>query len=277
MYGVQTTGKPVKIISKVAANQAAHYYEIQIDTKKNEPQILNGRRRRRGRSGGEKRRRRYRQARHSNGSISRTARGHHRAASPSSSAVGAAWTNTSNKRRSPIRTSPCTTSTRDECDRLSALGGSPAGRTEGNQAAPISAWSWAGSLRCLHDEPNATVSQFFDDHLLARDGARRAQDLPHGRKSRPASAPVASAARKRTRCTRPFKPRASPLRRPIASRPSARRLILKGLHQVVPGEFYAAATRPPAVYRGNPFQIEVGIAYGGQAPCSTSPRNCSAN
>src|SRR4051812_39235447 len=43
MYGVQTTGKPVKIISKVGANKPAHYYEIQIDTKKNEPQILNGR------------------------------------------------------------------------------------------------------------------------------------------------------------------------------------------------------------------------------------------
>ena len=42
MYGVQTTGKPVKIISKVGANKPAHYYEIQIDTKKNEPQILNG-------------------------------------------------------------------------------------------------------------------------------------------------------------------------------------------------------------------------------------------
>jgi DNA topoisomerase-6 subunit B len=41
--------------------------------------------------------------------------------------------------------------------------------------------------------------------------------------------------------------------------------ILKGLRQVLPGEFYAAATRPPAVYRGNPFQIEVGLAYGGQA------------
>src|SRR5690606_36048837 len=42
-------------------------------------------------------------------------------------------------------------------------------------------------------------------------------------------------------------------------------LILKGLHHVVPGEFYAAATRPPAVYRGNPFQIEVGLAYGAAA------------
>ncbi len=43
--------------------------------------------------------------------------------------------------------------------------------------------------------------------------------------------------------------------------------LLKGLHKVVPGEFFATATRPPAVYRGNPFQIEVGLAFGG-APAS---------
>ena len=48
--------------------------------------------------------------------------------------------------------------------------------------------------------------------------------------------------------------------------PIGEELILKGLRQVVPGEFYAAATRPPAVYRGNPFQIEVGLAYGGAPP-----------
>ena len=47
MYGVQTTGKPVKIISKVDAKKPAHYYEIQIDTKKNEPQDPQRPRRRR--------------------------------------------------------------------------------------------------------------------------------------------------------------------------------------------------------------------------------------
>ena len=31
----------------------------------------------------------------------------------------------------------------------------------------------------------------------------------------------------------------------------------------MPGEFFCAATRPPSVYRGNPFLIEVGLAYGG--------------
>jgi DNA topoisomerase-6 subunit B len=45
--------------------------------------------------------------------------------------------------------------------------------------------------------------------------------------------------------------------------PIGESLILKGLHHQLPGEFFCAATRPPAVYRGNPFLIEVGLAYGG--------------
>src|SRR5262249_33458249 len=48
--------------------------------------------------------------------------------------------------------------------------------------------------------------------------------------------------------------------------PIGEALILKGLHHQVPGEFYSAATRPPSVYRGNPFLIEVGLAYGGSSP-----------
>ena len=45
--------------------------------------------------------------------------------------------------------------------------------------------------------------------------------------------------------------------------PIGESLILKGLHHQLPGEFFCSATRPPAVYRGNPFLIEVGLAYGG--------------
>ena len=40
--------------------------------------------------------------------------------------------------------------------------------------------------------------------------------------------------------------------------------LLKGMHKQVQAEFYSAVMRPPAVYRGNPFQVEVGIAYGVQ-------------
>ena len=44
-------------------------------------------------------------------------------------------------------------------------------------------------------------------------------------------------------------------------------LVRDGLSKMVPGcDFYTAVTRSPAVYRGNPFQIEAGLAYGGQIP-----------
>jgi DNA topoisomerase-6 subunit B len=39
-------------------------------------------------------------------------------------------------------------------------------------------------------------------------------------------------------------------------------LILKGLKKEIDADFYVSSTRPASVYRGNPFQIEVGIAYG---------------
>lgn len=47
--------------------------------------------------------------------------------------------------------------------------------------------------------------------------------------------------------------------------PIGEQQILAGLKHLN-AEFYTALTRSPAVYRGNPFQIEVGLAYGGQLP-----------
>ncbi|HIE10566.1 MAG TPA: DNA topoisomerase VI subunit B [Kiritimatiellae bacterium] len=37
--------------------------------------------------------------------------------------------------------------------------------------------------------------------------------------------------------------------------------LLLGLKKEIQADFYTAVTRPPAVYRGNPFQIEVALAY----------------
>jgi DNA topoisomerase VI subunit B len=41
-------------------------------------------------------------------------------------------------------------------------------------------------------------------------------------------------------------------------------LILAGLRKEVEADFFTAVTRPPTVYRGNPFVIECGLAYGGK-------------
>jgi len=45
--------------------------------------------------------------------------------------------------------------------------------------------------------------------------------------------------------------------------PIGEELILKGLERI-DADFYTSVTRAPSVYRGNPFLIEVGVAYGGE-------------
>jgi DNA topoisomerase VI subunit B len=46
----------------------------------------------------------------------------------------------------------------------------------------------------------------------------------------------------------------------------------KGLRKEINAEFYCSTTRPPAVYRGNPFIIEVAMAYGGEQEADKSIR-----
>jgi len=40
MYGLLTTGRPVRITSRTSGRAQAHFYELQIDTKKNRPDII---------------------------------------------------------------------------------------------------------------------------------------------------------------------------------------------------------------------------------------------
>jgi DNA topoisomerase-6 subunit B len=44
--------------------------------------------------------------------------------------------------------------------------------------------------------------------------------------------------------------------------PIGEKQLLAGLRKEVEADFYTVATRPAAAYRGNPFQVEVGIAFG---------------
>jgi DNA topoisomerase-6 subunit B len=48
--------------------------------------------------------------------------------------------------------------------------------------------------------------------------------------------------------------------------PIGEALIERALRAEVQADFYAAVTRRPAVYRGNPFLVEVGLAFGGGMP-----------
>ena len=45
--------------------------------------------------------------------------------------------------------------------------------------------------------------------------------------------------------------------------PIGEELLIKSLKGEFEADFYTAVTRPPSVYRGNPFIVEAGVAYGG--------------
>ncbi len=49
--------------------------------------------------------------------------------------------------------------------------------------------------------------------------------------------------------------------------PIGEALLIEGLkRRFTKADFYVSTTRPPSVYRGNPFVVEVGLAYGGDLP-----------
>lgn len=50
------------------------------------------------------------------------------------------------------------------------------------------------------------------------------------------------------------------------------RNLLSGVCKEVKAEFFTATTREPAVYRGNPFQIEIALAFGGNLPGDEAAR-----
>jgi DNA topoisomerase VI subunit B len=264
MYGLLTTGKPVKIMSKVSARTPAHYYEIQIDTKHNRPEILNG-------------------------------RGEGVEISPNESGRkaiekhGIEWIESDHGTRVTIELEARYQRGRGSVDdyleqtaianpHVAIHYADPDGQQldyarvtnhlppEPREIKPHPYGIELGRLvAMLKDTKAPTISQFLV-HSFSRVSPAVARRICEGAKiSTRAStrkigrheADQVYQAIQKTKISAPATDCISPI---------GEELILKGLHQVVPGEFYAAATRPPAVYRGNPFQIEVGLAYGGSSP-----------
>jgi DNA topoisomerase-6 subunit B len=263
MYGLLTTGKPVKIMSKISKRAPAHYYEIQIDTKRNHPEILNGK------GDGQE----------------IPPNDHGRKAVEK---YGIEWIEADHGTRVTIELEARYQRGRGSVDEYleqTALAnphvtihyvdpdGSPWERPRVTDALPpepreIKPHPYGVELGMLvgmlKDTKAPTVGQFLI-HSFSRVSpavarricaAARLSVRANPRKCGRHEADAIYQAIQQTKISAP----ATDCLVPIGEE-----LVLRGLHQLVPGEFYVAATRPPAVYRGNPFSIEVGLAYGGAA------------
>jgi DNA topoisomerase-6 subunit B len=275
MYGMLTTGKPVKIVSMTSPRKPAHYFEIQIDTRRNMPEIINGKGEGEDIPAGEKGQKYI-------------------------TDHGIEWvSNYPNPELQPHRHHDVRSGTRvtielegryqrgrgsvDEYLEQTAIanphvtihyvdpdGGGTTDSRSTNQLPPepveikphpygielgqlvtmlkdTSAGSMAQFLTTSFSRVSSGVAQKICETAkistrasTKRIGRQEADSLYKAIQETKISAPA-------TDCISPI----------------GEALILKGLHHQLPGEFFCAATRPPAVYRGNPFLIEVGLAYGG--------------
>jgi DNA topoisomerase-6 subunit B len=271
MYGMLTTGKPVKIISKLSPKKPAHYFELQIDTKRNHPEIINGK----GEGVDIEAGRDFHERLQKHGIDWVT---HYAAAEgkePQEVKSGTRVTIELEGRfirgrgsvdeyleQTAIANPHVTLHYKDPEDNESSYHRSTTQLPpEPKEIKPHPYGIELGRLvTMLKDSHESTISAFLTDSFsrvsssVARKVCEEAKISTRANPRRIGRQEADSLyqAIQNTRISSP----ATDCLVPIGEQ-----LILKGLHHVVPGEFYCAATRPPAVYRGNPFLIEVGLAY----------------
>jgi len=273
MYGMLTTGKPVKIISKISLRKPAHYYEIQIDTKKNHPEILNGK--------GEgvdippnEAGRAYIE-RHGiewigeyeaeDGQPPQAVKSGTRVTIEMEAKYQRGRGSVDDYLEQTVIANPHVTLryTDPEGDCKTYRRSTNQLPAEPKEIKPHPYGVELGRLVTMLKETKApTLSQFLAGSFSRVSPAVARRICDEAKVSTRAStkrigrqeADALFQAIQRTKIKAPATDCISPI---------GEELLLKGLRQVVPGQFYCAATRPPSVYRGNPFQIEVALAYGG--------------
>ena len=276
MYGVLTTGKPVKIISKISQRTPTHYYEIQIDTKVNKPEILNGRGEGVDIPPGEKGAKYI--AEHG---IEWVAVNDQNQETTHGTRVTIELEGRFNRGRGSVDEYLEQTAIANPHVRLHYLDPEGQSRTferstdhlppEPKEIKPHPYGVELGRLMSmLKDAKASTMSQFLTTSFSrvsssvarkiceAAKVSSRAGTVKIGRHE----ADAIFQAIQQTKISPPATDCISPI---------GEELLIKGLHHVVPGEFYVAATRPPAVYRGNPFVIEAALAYGGTPTAQRVP------
>ncbi len=244
LYGQLTTGKPVRVISRTGEKKPARYFEIQIDTARNEPRVLANREVEWDRPYGTRVaieiEGRYQKGRTSvDEYLEQTA-----IANPHARFV---YVNPEGQTASFER-------------RVAELPRSP------REIKPHPYGIELGVLlKMMQDTKSHWLSGFLTSDF-SRVSPKVAAEICGKAGLPPTTKPrtiVGDAAERLYRAIQQTKIMNPPT---DCLSPIGEQAILAGLYKQIKGDFYTAVSRSPAVYRGNPFVIEVGLAYGtGQA------------
>jgi DNA topoisomerase VI subunit B len=242
MYGLLTTGKSIAVTSRTGNDKPAHYYEIQIDTRKNAPQIItdkvidwepeHGTRVEIELIGT------YKKGRHSVDDYIRQ-------------------TAIANPHCEIFYTVP------DTAETLHLERGSDSLPPEPREIKPHPYGVELGVLiRMMKETPARQLSAALQRDF-SRVSGRVAVDICKAASLNPNANPHTIVVHEAERLFKAIN--SVKIMNPATNclSPIGEEQILSGLKKEINADFYTAITRAPAVYRGNPFQVEVGLAYGG--------------
>src|SRR5215831_1418532 len=250
MYAQLTTGKAVKIISRTGPRAAAHFFEVQIDTKKNEPLVH------------ENKQIEWEQSRGTQVTLEVEGKYQKGRASVDE------WLEQTTIANPHVRLVYHTPEgeTKEYARTYHELPPSP------REIKPHPYGIEFGMLlKMLQDTRSQTVAGFLAADFcrvstqLAADMCKEAKVSPN-LKPRELKGAAAETLYRTIQNTKIMAPPTNCLS------PIGEKAILSGLYKQIKGEFYTAVSRPPAVYRGNPFIIEAGLAYGNRPGDQSKPQ-----
>ena len=246
MYGQLTVGKPLHIISRIKGDELASEMYVSVDTAKNQPDIHRKRRLEWDRPHGTR--------------VEMEMEGHYQKG-PHSIEVYLKQTAIANPHLTTIYQDPqgkevrFARSTNKLPPRPKEIKPHPYGIELGRLIQMLNNTASRTLLRFLMDEFSCvgrkTALQIIE--LARKQSDRELSDRSYPRHIAHAQATALHNAIRHTRIQAP---------RTDCIVPIGEKRLLEGLRKELEADFYTVATRPAAAYRGNPFQVEVAIAYG---------------
>ncbi len=248
MYGLLTTGKPVRIITRTGDKKPAHLFELVIDTKTNDPRVT---------------REEQIDWHHAHGTrVEIELEGAYRGGKQSVDAyVRQISLANPHAKLEYLPPSPAQTNGAILFDRVT--------KELPPETAEIKPHPYGVELGVLMQMFRDTQARNLRSCLqqdFSRLSARLADEIcerAHVKSNRRPHEITREEAEKLHRAIQATKIMAPPT---DCIAPIGEQLIERALRQEVQADFYAAVTRRPVVYRGNPFLIEAGLAYGGSLP-----------
>ncbi|MFC1806329.1 DNA topoisomerase VI subunit B, partial [Planctomycetota bacterium] len=242
MYGQLTTGKPCIIISKIGRKKPSIRYELMVDTKKNEPRVISEEECQWNGDHGTR--------------VEIELEAHYKRGRQSVDAY-IEQTAITNPHVRIVYTTP----DGDTHEFPRATKDIP---PEPKEIKPHPQGIELGMLMRMLEDTKARHLKSFLTHEFSRVSGRVADQIIEEAKLAPNNRPTRIARQEAEtlyKAIQTVKIMSPPTDCVI---PIGEGLLLKGVRKELEADFYTAVTRPPSVYRGNPFVIEAALAYGGQ-------------